>query len=178
MKKGYVSIELVLNFFIYLPIILILLQMSLLPLQVLLLEASLRKGVLIYEQLGHYSSTDLKEKLNEKGRGEILKFLPYVDFSKIETLSVEDIVKHYIKESFPKDTFAGKLINVDKIDIQILNNNTWLGNILKLVDTDEIKITISYRFSLFNLIDFGFKDAQGNYKGLSLKRSLVFRINP
>ena len=163
-SKGFISVELLLNFLIYLIVVIFLLQISLLPLQILFIEASLRKAVLVYMQIGHYKN------ISENNTEDINFLKPFNDFS---STSVKEITKEYIRKSFPNDTFAGKIIDVNKLEIKIEEENSTLGFIFP----KKVTITLEYPFSLFNAIDFS-KWIKEDYRGLYIKRKITFMINP
>jgi len=180
-RNGAVTLELLLNFLIYLIVTVFLLQVLLLPLQILLIDGTLRKAALVYEQIGHYEDSNITQNQLSflKPWDGIAGFSPewiknYIENATSKT-KAEKLTEVYIKVSFPQNTFAGKIVDVKKMDITF--EKSQIPFLTKLFGTKTVTITCKYPITVFNVVNFGIW-LNGDYKGLFITRKVTFDINP
>lgn len=180
-RKGAVALELLFNFLIYLIVTVFLLQALLLPLQILLIDGTLRKAALVYVQIGHYENNHIpKNQLSFLSPYNGIAGFRSEWFNKnIEDATnktkAEQLTEAYAKVSFPEDTFAGKIVNVKEMNITFSEKS--IPILTKLFGTKTVTITCRYPLTLFNVVNFGIW-LNGDYKGLYITRTVTFDINP
>lgn len=172
-RKGSSSLEFLLNLLMYLPIFLLLFQVLLIPLQQFYLTQAARSGALVYIQIKHFSR---KANVNTITK----KMIP--EDSEVSNDASQDVIK-FIKTQFSKsaedNALPGKIFNPDKIKVDIhdtgpvQSGSNLLVQIMKkigkaiasLFSTEEVKVTVSYPFTLFKIFDFSFGtfNIQGTY---------------
>ncbi len=185
-RKGGSSLEFLLNLLIYLPIFILLFQISLIPLQQFYLTQVARSGALVYIQIRHFNghNNEVQDIFNEMVN-ENTKNITDGEESKDGEKStyVEQVVEKFIqnqfKQSADENTLPGKIFNTSKIKVNITdtgivqdNGNFFLGlankvgkTIADLFSTEEVTITVSYPFTLFKVfnLSFGTFNIQGTY---------------
>ncbi|MGC8943940.1 MAG: hypothetical protein ACP5KX_07560 [Caldisericia bacterium] len=171
--KGFTTIEMLINFIIYTIITVIFLGLSIMPLQNLILNSYLRKIALIYYQIGHLDNPiDIY-----KAREYTFDFINLnKDDIKIDE-KLKDIIKNYIDNTYPYDTFLAKLFNINEFEFKIDEGESSLYQ--KIKDQflpKRIKISVSYPVNLFNIFNFGayFKNS---YIGLKYNKIVYIYIN-
>jgi competence protein ComGC len=166
-RRGYALIEFLLNLLIYFPVFLLLFQISLVPLQQFYLTQAARSGALVYIQIKHYDKN--------KNVEEILKdMVPgfQVDNSYDAKKITEDFVKWEFENSSKDNALPGRIFGTSKIKVEVKDTGivgSPLDNALKafadLFSTEEVKVTITYPFTVlkvFNL-SFGVFNLEGKY---------------
>ena len=172
-REGSSSLEFLLNLLIYLPIFLLLFQISLIPLQQFYLTQAARSGALVYIQIKHFNGYPDVNTITKK-------MIP--EDSEMGKSASQDVIK-FIKTQFSKsakdNALPGKIFNPDKIEVEIHDTGTVqsggnvLVNIAKEIGktiadfffTEEVKVTVRYPFTLFKIFDFSFGtfNIQGTY---------------
>jgi competence protein ComGC len=166
-RRGYALLEFLLNLLIYFPVFLLLFQISLVPLQQFYLTQAARSGALVYIQIKHYDKN--------KNVEEILKdMLPgfRVNNSYDAKKITEDFVKWQFENSLKDNALPGRIFDTSKIEVEVEDTGiggSSLDNALKafadLFSTEEVKVTITYPFTVlkvFNL-SFGVFNLEGKY---------------
>ena len=185
-RRGVVSLEFLLNALIYIPIFILLFQISVIPLQQFYLAQAARSGALIYIQIKHYDgkSDKIKEILDKMAPGEFEK-LPEGIRSDAEKIT-KCLIKSEFINSANGNALPGKLFNISKIDVSIDNTDEvppssnllikLIKNIGKSItqnfSTENVIIELSYPFTLLKIFDLSF----GTFRITSGKYTV--RYNP
>ena len=163
LKNGQISVEVLINFLIYLTLTIVLLGLSILPLQYLIFNANLRKVALIYAQIGHFGGQPKSYALG------------FIDMEDGDLKDVEDVIRAYLKKSHPYNTYIGRLFDIDEF-INGLEIKPKPVPLSKLFCPTEVEITARYPINLFNTFNLGFR-IKDKFIGLYFKKTITIVIN-